>query len=92
MRILHSAVAAAFLATSLYATTIPAQAHHHDNAGAFVGGLVAGAVLGGAAVAASQPRPYYYQPYPAYPHYPPPYGYAYPPYCGYAPYPPCYYR
>jgi hypothetical protein len=85
MRFVHVAVAAAFTATSLYAT-LPAQAHHHNNAGAFVGGLIAGAVLGGAAAAAEQPRPYYYPPYPPYP---PPYGYAYPPYCGYAPYPPC---
>ncbi len=52
---------------------VPAQAHHHNNAGAFVGGLIAGAVIGGAAVAATQPRPYYYPPYPAYP---PPYGYC----------------
>ena len=61
MRFVHTVVATAFIGVSLCSM---AQAHHHNNAGAFVGGLVAGAVIGGAAVAASQPRPYYYPPYP----------------------------
>ena len=90
MRIIHTVVAAAFLAGTTLAGMAPAKAH--NNAGAFVGGLVAGAVLGGAVAAASQPRPYPYYGYPPryYPPPPPPPPYAYPPYCGYYPYPPCY--
>jgi len=90
MKIIHTAVAAAVSMAAVCAGA-PAEAKNH-NAGAFIGGLVAGAVLGGAAAAAAQPPPYRYYGYP--PPYPPPYypppPYAYPHYCGYAPYPPCY--
>ena len=65
------------------------HAQAKNKGGAFVGGLVAGALLGGAAAAAAQPPPYYYDGNrPAYLPPPPP-GYAYPPQCGYHPYLPC---
>ena len=66
------------------------RAEAKKKSGAFVGGLIAGAVLGGAAAAAAQADPYYYYGNrPAYPPPPLPRGYAYPPTCGYYPYLPC---
>jgi hypothetical protein len=83
--------AAIVLSAVVLTLTQPAEQAEAKKKGAFVGGLVAGAVLGGAAVALAQPKPYYYygnRPYPPPPPPPPP-GYAFPPYCGYYPYLPC---
>jgi hypothetical protein len=65
------------------------EAQAKSKKGAFVGGLVAGALLGGAAAAIAQPPPRYYYGYQPYPPPAPPPGYAFPPTCGYYPYLPC---
>jgi hypothetical protein len=90
----HKALIGAALMAGLAAAlpSAPAQAANGRHA-AFIGGLVAGGLLG--AAVADRPRYYYgYAPaysYP-YPYYTPPPRYVYPrpAYCGYPPYPPCY--
>ncbi|WP_029352378.1 hypothetical protein [Bosea sp. 117] len=66
----------------------PASAH--NSTGALIGGLVAGALIGGVVSAATTPPPppptYYYGPPRAYAPPAPVYG---PGYCGAPPYPPC---
>lgn len=84
------ALALAILAPALVVAP-PARA---NNTGAFIGGLVGGAILGSALTAATRPPPpprYYYPPPPpppppAYYRPAPVYG---PGYCGAPPYPPC---
>jgi len=81
---LRASLAVAVLVSGL-ATAAPARAH--NNTGALIGGLVAGALVGSAVTAASRPR-YYYPPPPPPVYYPPAPVYA-PGYCGAPPYPPC---
>lgn len=52
------------------ATLLPhaAEARHRGSPGAFIGGLAAGALLGGVLMAPAYAYPPYYRPY-AYPHY-----------------------
>ncbi len=57
MNVYRTAFVAALAVAALYGSA-PAQAHNNDGA-AFVGGLVAGAVLGGAAGAVINNRQYY---------------------------------
>ncbi|MDF2617686.1 MAG: hypothetical protein K0S00_345 [Xanthobacteraceae bacterium] len=71
--------------------SLPVQAK--NSTGALIGGLVAGALIGSAVTAATQPKTYYYAPPPPPPppvYYAPRPAPAYGPgYCGAPPYPPC---
>lgn len=89
---LRLTLAVAIALPALVAAGQPVQAG--NSTGALIGGLVAGALVGSAITAATQPKTYYYAPPPPPPpaYYPPPppprpvYG---PGYCGAPPYPPC---
>ncbi|CAA0109817.1 Uncharacterised protein [Starkeya nomas] len=80
------------LAVVLPALAVSQPVYAHNSTGALIGGLVAGALIGSVATAATQPpRTYYYAPPPPPAYYVPArpvpaYG---PGYCGAPPYPPC---
>src|SRR5690242_21293761 len=73
-------LAVSAVCATLIAGAAPAQAHDGRNA-ALIGGLIAGAVIGGALAQAQahDERPAYYPSYPSYPGY-----HRYPAYDGYA--------
>lgn len=86
---MRAGLAVAVVLPALVAS-VPAKAS--NSTGALIGGLVAGALVGSAVTAATQPKTYYYAPPPPPPpgYYPPPPRPVYGPgYCGAPPYPPC---
>ncbi|MGE0213438.1 MAG: hypothetical protein AB7S41_17245 [Parvibaculaceae bacterium] len=85
--------AAVLVAGAMIAASAPTPAEAHGK-GALVGGLIAGALVGGAiAASAKKHHDHYYYGGPVYPgpgYYPPPPPPYAPVYCGVPPYPPCY--
>lgn len=89
-------IAATVLIALTAAVPLSAAEAHGHRGGDLLLGLLGGAVIGGAMVAASQPQPVYVQPQPVYVAPPPPVVYYQPapppPVVYYAPPPPVYYQ